>query len=225
MWYSSASQCYHYKLLLLSSQYYKWRFLPSKPSAVIAPPFSTIPVLHLSICPRLEGVSSSSSPSHKALSSAERHCSRSATVRPPHPHFTLPWRLCVHMVRDYMWPLKHPVDEIICALWAMYWHHKQCALSCPLGQLTWVWFLKLLVEVKPASLKLKLFPGRAVDCCFKLICRVKKKKQINNMPRLWKFIFSSPLWMGLIKVHLASLTAVWLTVRHMIHRGWITVLM
>lgn len=45
------SKCYGHKLLFSSSLYYKFRLLPSKPSAVIPPPFATIPVLHLSICP------------------------------------------------------------------------------------------------------------------------------------------------------------------------------
>lgn len=88
------------------------------------------------------------------------------------PRFTLPWCLCVHMLGDYVRPLKHPVDETIRALWAMHWHHKHCALSCPLGLFMWVIFLKLLVEVKPVSLKHRLIAVRAVECCCKLISRV-----------------------------------------------------
>lgn len=87
------------------------------------------------------------------------------------PHVMLPWLLCVHMLWDYVRPFKHPVDEIIRALWAMYWHHKRCALSCPLALLMWVIFLKVFVEVKPASLKHRLIAMIAVECCRKLISR------------------------------------------------------
>lgn len=63
----------------------------------------------------------------------------------------LPWFLCAHMLGDCGRPFKQAVDEIICALWAMRWHHKHCALSCPLRRVMLVIFLKS-VKVRPASL-------------------------------------------------------------------------
>lgn len=63
----------------------------------------------------------------------------------------LPWFLCAHMLGDYGRPFKQAVDEIIRALWAMYWHHKHCALSCPLRRVMLVIFLKS-VKVRFASL-------------------------------------------------------------------------
>lgn len=121
--------------------------------------FSVSPSVHV---PRLEGVT----PSQAAVSSAGRHC---GTVRPPSFHASQ--HLRGHMLGDYGRPFKRPVDEIIHALWAMHWQHKRCALSCLLELILWVMFLKLLVEVKPASLKRRLI---AVECCCKLMSRVRK---------------------------------------------------
>ncbi len=119
------------------------------------------------------------------------------------PHFMLPWRLCVHMLEDYVRPFKHPVDEIIRALWAMRWHHKHRALSCSLALLMWAVCLKSLVEVKPASLKHRLIAVIAVECCCKLISREENdSKQTNNVPYPWNCIFSFPLWLEEVKVHL-----------------------
>lgn len=43
-------------------------------------------------------------------------------------HFMLAWLLCVHMQGNCGRPFRRPVDGIVRALWAMYWHHKQGAL-------------------------------------------------------------------------------------------------
>lgn len=104
--------------------------------------FSISPSVHV---PRLKGVP----PSEAAMSSAGRQCGRSGTVRPPSFHAPLAL-MCAH-AGDYGRPFRHPIDEIIHALWAMHWHYKHCALSCPLGLIIWVIFLKLHVEVTPAS--------------------------------------------------------------------------
>lgn len=121
--------------------YYKWRYVASKPSAVITLPFATIPVLHLSVCPCSKGPC----PVLRDIAVEVGLLNL--------PHFMLPWLLCAHMLGDYGRPFKHPVDEIIRALWAMYWHHKHCALSCPLRLIMLVIYLKSLVKVSPASLK------------------------------------------------------------------------
>lgn len=125
MWHAVASQCYPYKLLFYSSPYYKWRFLPSEPSAVTTPPFchhSSSPSLHLSVFQDLREYHH-----HRQPCPVLRDTAAEVWLLDL-PHFMLPWCLCVHMLGDYVRPLKHPVDEIICALWAMYWHHKHYAL-------------------------------------------------------------------------------------------------
>lgn len=119
--------------------YHKWRHLTAKPSAVITPPFATVPLLHLSVCPCSEGPCP-----------ALRHIAVDVGLLKL-PHFMLPWFLCAHMLGDYGRPFKQAVDEIIRALWAMHWHHKHCALSCPLRRVMLVIFLKS-VKVRPASL-------------------------------------------------------------------------
>lgn len=81
-------------------------------------------------------------------------------------HFMLPWLLCAHMLEDYGRPFKHPGDEIIHALWAMYWHRKHCALSCPLGLI----IMKSLVKVRSASLRDRLTAALTVKCCSELNC-------------------------------------------------------
>lgn len=103
----------------------KWRFLPSKPSAVITPPFASSS--HPSICP-CSKTWESMTITDFSLCSSERHCCRNVT-----PSFHAPLaRMCAHRRGrvDYMWPLEHSVDEINRARWAMYWHHKHCTLSC-----------------------------------------------------------------------------------------------
>lgn len=99
------------------------------------------------------------SPSQASLSSAERHCSRRVTVRPPsfHVPLALMWIMWGHSNTQLIWV------ELICVLWAVYWHQKHCALSCPLGLLMWVIFLKMLVKVKSVSLNHWLIIVRAVD--------------------------------------------------------------
>lgn len=132
-----------------------------KPSAVISPPFATNPVLHLSIClcPETWGSITITCPVPWDITEEVGLLDL--------PHFMVPWLLYAHMVGDYGRPFKHPVDEIIQALWGMYWHHKHCALSCPLGPIMRAIFLKLLVRVKPVSLKHRLIGMIAVKSCCK----------------------------------------------------------
>lgn len=60
-----------------------------------------------------------------AMSNDKRDCGRSVILLPPLAgHALLALTVCVHMMGDYGRPLKHPVDKIICALWAMYRHQK-----------------------------------------------------------------------------------------------------
>lgn len=93
----------------------------------------------------------------------------------------LPWLLCAHMLGDYWRPFKQPVDEIIRASWAMYWHHKHCALCCPLRLIMLVifFFLKSLVKVRPASGNHGLTSVTAVQCRREFIWRFKRDNTCN----------------------------------------------
>lgn len=139
----------------------------------------------LSICVGIEGVS----PSQASLSSAERHCSRSVTVRPPSFHAPLAlmcahwWIMWGHSNTQLIWV------ELICVLWAIHWHHKHCALVCPLGLLMWMIFLKMLVKVKSVSLKHWLIAVRAVDAAVNSLAEYKMIQQ-TECQSLGKYFIS-----------------------------------
>lgn len=123
------TDCFSTPLCIINGEYFH-----SKPSAAFTPPFATIPVPRPSICLR--------SKTWGSITITDRHVQgREETLRQVWPRdlprLMLPRCLCVHMLGDYARPLKHPVDEIFRAPWAVYWRHKHCALSRPLGMFMW----------------------------------------------------------------------------------------
>lgn len=133
----------------------KWWFLPSKPSAVITPPFATSSSSHPSICP-CSKTWESMTITDLSLCSAERHCHRHVTAS-----FHGPLALMRAHRRAGGWiyirPVKHSVDEIIRALWGIYRHHKHCTRLCSRAIKVDVFLMRPLVHRRTASFQRKLF--------------------------------------------------------------------
>lgn len=86
---------------------------------------STLPVAHLQLVYHRSPFSQCSASSrHLSISGGpSKMCCWVA-------HFMLPWLLCVAMQGDCGRSFRRP-DGLVCALWAMDWHHKHCALPRP----------------------------------------------------------------------------------------------
>lgn len=152
--------------------------------------FSISPSVHV---PGLEGVS----PSQTAMCSAERHCDRSVTVRPPSFHAPLAL-MCAHAGR-------------LCeATQTPSWWDRSCSLSYVLTPQTLCPFLSSrainvgdIFEV--ASLKHRLIAMIAVECCCKLISRVKmNSNKLTTCQSLENVFFPSLIdwrWLKCISHH------------------------